>query len=537
MILRKPYAFFIKNFRLMHLIMTVILGYLMFRTYDILDFFNKYLSSNTSFIGRELTDPLFNIFMFIGPVIMIITSTIVMVVLNQKKKPYKFYIINIAVSIFVIAFYYYNLDTVSQLEVRELDIRLIRGIRDFVFALLVTQIGSVLITFARASGFDVKKFDFKKDLQALEIKEDDREEFEVNINVDFNKITRKFRRLIRYSKYIYKENVFICNVVILMVVAIFGTIYLIDKNVYNKTYSNHEFFDTPNYKMRVLDVYSTTTDNKGTRITKENMSLVIVKLEVRRKFKKEITLNTAETALKLGSKRYYPTDEYRDKIDDLGTPYFKQIVSDSFTKYMLVYEVPTKNLNRKMEFNYVKTVATAKLEPNIIHITIAPIDLDKDKEVAIVKLEEENKLNDSLYKDTILNIKSYEISDTFINDYKFCHNKICYNSKEFIKPILNTNFDKTLLKLDLNYVYDNNSDMVSNNFKKLVDNYLTLEYKVNDNSYTQAIGLNVLQNNKTSNNNIYYLEVNKQVKESNELKLVFKIRNKTYKYLIRSSES
>lgn len=528
MILRKPYAFFIKNFKFMHFIMTIVLSYLFIKTLNIYNFFSEYLGTVKSYVGLELTDGLFSIFMFIMPIIIIIVSILIMSVLQQKKKPSRFYIINIVVAIFVIGFYYYTYNVIGDMEVKVLDVRLIRGVKDFVFALLVIQLVSILITFARASGFDIKKFDFQKDLASLEIKETDREEFELNLEIDTDKIIRKIRRFIRYSKYIYKENVLMANAIILIIGLIITSIYLIDKNIYNKTYANLEYFNTSKFRMRVTASYITREDSKNNIIVKDDKSLVLVSVEVKRRFKETIKLNLGEMALRLGSKLYYPTDSYRDKISDVGEPYFDQEITPDFKTYLLVYEVPTKHLKRKQEFNYVKKVASARLEPNFIHISIDPINLDKDKNV--IELEEETKMKDSILNNSILHISGSKIGDSFINEYNYCLNKTCYKSKEYIRPKLNTNYNKKLIKLNVNYKFDKESNSTSFSFERLVNNYLFIEYKKDNKWLEQKEGINVLKPKNSLEENVYYLEVNEDIGSSEEAYLTFKVRNQTYKY-------
>ena len=54
MILRGPYAFFIKYFRVIHLIMAIFIGFLIFQTNTFLQFFNQYINSNMVSIGQNL---------------------------------------------------------------------------------------------------------------------------------------------------------------------------------------------------------------------------------------------------------------------------------------------------------------------------------------------------------------------------------------------------------------------------------------------------------------------------------------------------
>ena len=48
MILKKPYAFLIKNFRLIHLILTIPLIYITYKTTAVSNFFREYVSNNYS---------------------------------------------------------------------------------------------------------------------------------------------------------------------------------------------------------------------------------------------------------------------------------------------------------------------------------------------------------------------------------------------------------------------------------------------------------------------------------------------------------
>lgn len=58
MILRKPYAFFIKHFKLIHIILAVLACYSIYRTKLLLDFFNEYSSTIINVQGQDLITPL-----------------------------------------------------------------------------------------------------------------------------------------------------------------------------------------------------------------------------------------------------------------------------------------------------------------------------------------------------------------------------------------------------------------------------------------------------------------------------------------------
>ena len=110
MILRKPYAILIKNFKLIHVILSAMMVYLFYRTNSILRFLNEYIGSSQIKIGDTVLDELFGPIFIILVVFIILLTLIIMGLLAFKKKPIKFYIYNIAVYIFstvvyIIAFY------------------------------------------------------------------------------------------------------------------------------------------------------------------------------------------------------------------------------------------------------------------------------------------------------------------------------------------------------------------------------------------------------------------------------------------------
>ena len=94
MILRKPYAFFIKYFKLIHLIMAFFMCLLLLQTNSFLNFFNTYINTNLVTIGRDLNSEIFLNLTYLYIVIVLITDVIVWILLEVKHKKRLFYIIN-----------------------------------------------------------------------------------------------------------------------------------------------------------------------------------------------------------------------------------------------------------------------------------------------------------------------------------------------------------------------------------------------------------------------------------------------------------
>ncbi len=186
MILRKPYAFFIKSFKIIHLIMALLIAVLIYHTSVLFSFFNAYLADYSTTTANFVLGDIINIYSFLNALIVIIATLIVMSVMFVKKKPKILYIYNLALYIGVIVFFIISYNILKDINTSILDIRISKAIRDVSIVFIVLEALSFILLLIRATGFDVKKFDFGTDIQALEISEKDSEEVEVAIEFDKN---------------------------------------------------------------------------------------------------------------------------------------------------------------------------------------------------------------------------------------------------------------------------------------------------------------------------------------------------------------
>jgi len=202
MILRKPYAFLIKHFKMIHLVITLLFIFVIGKTNNIVNFFKDYVNNDVLKIdaSKYVNGVYLSLFLIV------LLSFIIIILLKKKEKPLLFYFITIGLSFVLMIGFYYEGSIITELEFGLLDRKTINMARDIVRFMIIIE-GIMLIPYIiRTLGFDIKKFDFKKDLQDLNITLEDNEEFEVLSPLDVNKINRKGRRSIRELKYYYIEN-------------------------------------------------------------------------------------------------------------------------------------------------------------------------------------------------------------------------------------------------------------------------------------------------------------------------------------------
>ena len=172
MILRKPYALFIKYFKLLHVIMAAFISFTLYRSFVLYRFFDAYSidyrSAVSSFNGGRL-----GLLNYIFVFIVLILTGIFLAVSIYKNKPKKAYIYNLILYIGVFVLYYLSSDALFNIQNVILDIKVSKAFRDISLIVVIFQVLSFIMTVVRATGFDIKQFDFGTDLQQMYISTQD----------------------------------------------------------------------------------------------------------------------------------------------------------------------------------------------------------------------------------------------------------------------------------------------------------------------------------------------------------------------------
>ena len=92
MILKKPYAFLIKNFRKIHILLTILTGFIIFETHQLVVFFRDYIANNYSVtVTDNLVSTTISPWLYISIIVTILILVAVYILLKTKKKPTKMY--------------------------------------------------------------------------------------------------------------------------------------------------------------------------------------------------------------------------------------------------------------------------------------------------------------------------------------------------------------------------------------------------------------------------------------------------------------
>lgn len=531
MVLRKPYAFFIKHFKLFHIILSALIIFSVIRMTNVISFINSYLNSDKTLITMDDVNNIYSIIDYIVPLVALAFSILLLVVMSMKKKPNKYYAYSTIFIIVVLILNIYGHNTLKTLTKEWLYANRISTLRDlYIFALLGSII-EVAIAVSRAIGFNVGRFDFNNDIIKLELSEKDNEEFELMVDFDINDLKRNTQKKVRYFKYFVKEykNIIIWSfaIVILFIGAFIGFSYIKDKK---KVISMNSFNSVINgFKMKINGTYIIDKDLSGKEFDDNKVLLVLDMTMTNTDKRNAKSFSSGSINITIDDESYYSTNKYENAVIDFGKIYTNtKIKADSSETRVFVFEIPKNRIKRTLLF-CIKNLNTNE----DTYVKLNPINMiDKDKEIIEKKIGETMDIDNNIIKDSSIKIDKYDIKNVFRIDYDYCINNSCLNSIEYLTAKNNnSNFDKYLLKLEGEYNF--NKDNSINTLYMILNYYGYIEYKIGDNTYKENGIYGEVKSSKIDQDNIYYFEILSDIQKADNIILGFNVRNKEYRYILK----
>lgn len=356
MILRRPYAFLIKHFRLIHLVMFGMLLYVIIKARNILNFFKDYIVYNGNI--NIISSNFINYYIFVLFILVIGLSVFIYYLMRYKKKPRLFYVITVIVCVVSSVLFIYLYNNIKLLETISLSgrqIRLFRDLSNINFWILVVI---SIPVFVRGLGFDIKKFNFSSDLKELNLNEEDSAEVEVTGNIDSNSIKRMFRKYLRELNYYYKENTLIINIIIIVIAIIGFLAFPFNRYVVNRDLNEGEILGTYYFNLRVNKAYI----SERKRISKDN-SYVILDVSLLGKTSDAI-FELGKVILRGDNNNYVPSQKYYNYFKDIGHGYKETILNnDDYTNYILVFNID--NIDKDSDFKLEYLTSEKKIKLNL----------------------------------------------------------------------------------------------------------------------------------------------------------------------------
>ena len=491
MIVRKPFAFLIKHFKAIHLFLFGLLVYVCYKYNGIVSFLRNYISTGN---GRYDAVNYINY----TPIYVILGAIVVMIVIyylmKYKDKPKRLYLLSIIGYIVVIVLFIFLFSYLRTFSNSTIEQKTLRLYRDISLMGLIFQYIIIVIMLIRGLGFDIKKFNFSKDIQELNIDLTDNEEVELVMGFDTNKTKFKIRRFFREFRYFIRENILFTGLSLIVIVVIIWVLVSNYTNK-NKVYKENEYFGI-DFNMLVEGSYLTKEDNSLKKLSVGNSSLLIVKFKISSNYND--ILNPDSFILSIYGKSYSPNNKYCSSLKDIGKCYNKIKLTEEEKKYIFVYLVDDNVLDKEIYLKYDYGYLTNK-NNSVIRVKLNPNDID-DEETTTKKINDTLEFNNSILGNYKLKIDEYNISDSF-----------------------NINTDITLTPAESNTIIR----LKISESNDLVNSYALLKYTISNMEYTSTM-------KKLYNDNDYdYYEINNDIKTADSIKLVLSSRHNNYEYILK----
>lgn len=535
MVLKKPYAFMIKHFKTIHLFLLIPMLYLIIKTRGIVTFFNNYVSFgysiNFSEVLTNISGRYINILMYVSIIIILIAFIFMSILLQQKEKPTKLYNICIVyyIALFIVitaCFSFFN-----AVEADTLDDIFARFIRDIGFIVYFSQYVLVILTFIRGIGFNIKQFNFKSDLEDLEIENEDSEEFEFLVGKDTYEAKRTVRRFFRELKYYYLENKFIFSVIFVIAAVAFSTFLYLTRETKQKVYKENESLSFGQVNIKVKDSFISNLSNNGKTISPDK-SYVILLLEIKNRYTVEKDFNHENLGLIVNKKRIQPSISLGSYFSDYGNPYSgTKIPGDSTVNYVLAYEIDKYLVNGSFSLQaYSHTETTPgglgvvnkeiKLKPSIINSNVVTNTVNRGTSI---------NLNRTNLKNSSVAITDYKIATRF--EYQTCKEENDCITNAVSSWDFPSGYNKTLLILDYDLNLDENSTYYNLNrdYKTFFNDFLEIKYDYNRRTYTTKVTLLNLENYKDK----LIVMVPNTINSASSISAVITIRNVSYQIKLK----
>lgn len=520
MIIRKPYAFLIKNFRKIHIFLFIACAFIYYKMLQVNSFVREFMNLGSYDAYNEPISKYISGFSIIFLIMIIAASLSLVILLKHKNKPWKLYLSFIIIYSAILFVFMWTSNFFNSYN-GSLETTNIRMIRDLLFISSLFQYPVFIILLIRIFGVDLHKFNFNKDQEYLELDSEDRDEVEISIDIDKESFKRLYRKFLRNLNYFYLEHKFICNSIIAILLIILIRKSYVYIFITNKSYQENEILNANGYSITINDSYYTNRKFNGDIISAKQ-SFIIINLTIKNNIKeRELDLNNFHVLN--GVENYKQTQKtYETEFKDLGvsTDSVQKIKRDESKNVILIYRVDSKLPKNRFVLYYQELGNN----PFLRKIKLSIQDISKIKE------NEELNLGDNLEFE-ILGQKENIVLEkySFVDNINYLYQKCLSSSCTSVRETCTAKEGEKILYISFSSDTFEGKEMIdfSSSYGKII-------YK---NSIGEEEALEVKNGvSKNYMGKYLYLRVPKEVETATDIKFVFTVRNNRYIYNLVKGE-
>lgn len=519
MILRKPYAFLIKYFQRINIILLLLVSYVFYKNLKIYQFVKTYLATGIYNSSIDSISNYTNIYVYLAFILILTISFILIYLLRHKDKPYASYVYILISNIITFSFFLYTAHYFTYNVLEGFNLVAVRVVRDILFISTLPYYPMIFILLIRSIGIDLKNFGFQQDKEFVQINEEDREEVEVQVAFNRDRLIRKIKNRLRYIKYFFLEHKMSLSIVLVLTISLFGYNFYNYFYVKNKVYSMNESFNSNYYRITVKNTYLTDKDFAGNIVSENGKFFIIAQVQIENLLNSSRDFDIEKLLLFIDQDYYVPTTKYNVHFSDMGNTYDgKSIKPKETVNYSLIYEVKKPNNKANFLLKYQDLVTK---DGKLIGVKMKVLDISTFKtkgnyiypEQASIPINEETTMTFSFDK--------MEITPTATYRYQFCLPNSC--------PI----YEKTVTAKDgykILYLRGNFGNNTTQDYLAFLSKYGKIQYSKDGKSYQSNI---VFAVNGNYQGRHIYISIPDNIANADSISFVFTIRTYQYFYNIK----
>lgn len=533
MIIKKPYGFLIKNFKLIHFLLLIPTLFLLLNFTDVANFFAEYVSHDYQTFEQGVATSYITALTYIAAIVMILINAIIFLLMKSKKKPAMLYLFSTFYYIVLLILAIVFGSILSGIGTSTFDTSLVDFVKDIAYFVPYPSYVLLVAYVMKAIGFNIKTLRIEHNLD-LHVEDEDEEEVELKINSDSYETKRRLVHILRELKYYILENKFVFACFGVLALIGIGVAIYMQVEVYNKNYKLYQAFVLNDFNVSVKESYLTNVDYNG-NVIKTGKYYVAVKIAIENISGNDLKISNSSFKLYVGKKSIFPSYEKSSRFIDIGKPYEGTLIdSGQVADYVFVYELNKDQLKTQYQIKILNdlTVEDGDLKTKYKIINIRPTNLLKNEKIGESKYGKEILLKDTFLGNSVLKIDKVKFQDSYVYQAKTCQGKECQTGKFTIIASPGT----TLMIIEDQIKWDQESAYYKNGkvdfYKDFTD--LEYEYKTYTNNGKYHSNLKDVTPKILKDAKVY--EVSNMLTTATKIDLKIKVRNKSYIVNIKTNE-
>lgn len=528
MIIRNPYSFIVKYYKIINILLIIPMVYLAFKFGDVATFFKDYIKAGYTTPETNFAESYVTGLTFLSAFIMLIANIILSLVFASKKKNNLYYTINIFYFIFLLFAALLFGSSMSSIEKQSLDATFANFVRDISTISYLPLYLLILINLSKSFGFNYKSLRFDNNAE-LRIKEDEEEDIEIKIGSDNNTLKKNLVHIFRELRYYILENKFVFTCIGVVLFLIIGYVTYKNYQVYNKVYAINQAFRLDNFTLSLKESYITDTDFRGNIIT-EGKYYLALRIGLQNNGKEETKIANSHFRIYIGDEVIFPNYDKSARFIDIGEIYQGEAIkAEEEHEYVFVYELNKEQIKNSYQMRILNNLSekNGKLLSSYRKITVKPRNIIKTQDLGILKLNQEANLKNTTLGNTKYKVKNIKIAMSHPYSYEKCNQE---NECSTIQDTIVASGGKTLIIIEDEITYDESIPYLKYNDKDFYIDFATLEYQFNVSSgrdagdKTRTTTLKNVSPKALTDTKVY--EVPYTLLNANKINLEIKIRNK-----------